>query len=63
MAIPGSEKYVPSKDVIPPASAQVLGSMIDDPDDIDEGEFSYVTNRDIDNGPKIEIDPGYRVRP
>jgi len=55
--------YVLGDEVDPPDSGMILGSDIKDPNSINAEDFKYIVNLQVYLGPKIEIDPGYRVRP
>lgn len=57
-----TEHWVLGGNVAPPASAKVIGSQIKSPDN-KHSEYQYKINIEVVGGPKIEIDPGYRVRP
>ena len=57
-----SQHFVLGGNVAPPASAKVVGSDVKTPDNKND-DYTYIVNFRLVGGPKIEIDPGYRVRP
>ncbi len=57
-----SEHWVLGENVVPPASAKIIGSDVKNPSNKND-DYQYIVNIEVVNGPKIEVDPGYRVWP
>jgi hypothetical protein len=44
-------------------AGQTVGSAVNAPDDLNAQDYEYIIEFKIDGGPRVELDPGYRVKP
>jgi hypothetical protein len=58
------EHYVETRTVPPaPPAGEIIALHLIDPMSLNAQDYEYIVNIELDNGLKIELDPGYRVRP
>jgi hypothetical protein len=61
---PGPPRWRHQVDVPPaPPAGEIITLDLIDPMSLNAQDYEYIVNIELDNGLRIEIDPGYRVKP